>query len=81
MTTPSTTLRVSRATRDRLMRTRKQDFNDASIDEVITRLLDEHADRSLRAQMRADAERARANTDDLAEVRRIQAEMDEISAW
>jgi hypothetical protein len=54
---------------------------DASIDEVITRLLDEHADQLLRAQMRADAAHARTNADDLAEVQRIQTEMDEISAW
>jgi hypothetical protein len=77
----TTTIRVSTATRDRLMRTRAQDFGDASIDEVITRLLDEHADQALRARMRADAEHARRNVDDLAEVRRIQTEMDEISAW
>jgi hypothetical protein len=63
------------------MRVREQDFNDASIDEVIMRLLDEHADRLLRAQLRADAEHARANADDLAEVQRIQAEMGGISAW
>jgi hypothetical protein len=80
-TTPTTTLRVSRATHDRLMRARTQEFGDASIDEVITRLLDEHADQVLRAQIRVDAEHARANTDDLAEVARVQAEMDEISAW
>jgi hypothetical protein len=81
MSAPTTTLRVSRATRDRLMRTREQDFNDASIDEVISRLLDEHADRSLRDQMRADAEHARFNAEDLAEVQRVQAEMDELGAW
>jgi hypothetical protein len=81
MTGPTTTIRVSDATRDRLMRTRSQDFGNASVDEVITRLLDEHADRQLRAQMRIDAERARADADDLAEVRRVQAELDEISAW
>lgn len=81
MSTPTTTLRVSRATRDRLMRTREQDFNDAPIDEVISRLLDEHADRSLRAQMRADSEHARTNAEDLAEVQRVQAEMDKFSAW
>ncbi|MBI1758344.1 MAG: hypothetical protein HYR62_03835 [Actinobacteria bacterium] len=81
MSTPTTTLRVSRDTRDRLMRVRTQDFNDAPIDDVITRLLDEHADRSLRARMRADAEHARTNAEDLAEVQRIQAEMDELSAW
>jgi len=80
-TTPTTTLRVSRATRDRLMRTRAQDFGDASIDEVITRLLDEHADQMLHAQMRVDAAHARTNAEDLAEVRRVQADMDEISAW
>jgi hypothetical protein len=77
----TTTIRVSTTTRDRLMRTRAQDFRDAPIDEVITRLLDEHADQALRAKMRADAEHARGNVDDLAEVRRVQAEMDEISAW
>jgi hypothetical protein len=80
-TTPTTTLRVSRATRDRLLRTRAQDYGDAPIDEVITRLLDEHADQMLRVQMRADAAHARANADDLAEVQRIQKDMDEISAW
>jgi len=32
-------------------------------------------------RMRADAEHARSDTDDLAEVRRVQAEMDEVSAW
>jgi hypothetical protein len=77
----TTTIRVSTATRDRLMRARAQDFDDAPIDEVITRLLDEHADQALRARMRADAEHARGNVDDLAEVRQVQAEMDEISAW
>jgi glucose-6-phosphate-specific signal transduction histidine kinase len=81
MTAPTTTIRVSSATRDRLMRTRRQDFDNASLDEVITHLLDEHADQQLRAQMRIDAERARADADDLAEVRRVQAEMDELSAW
>lgn len=80
--THTTTLRVSHATRDRLMRAREHDFNSLlTVDEVIMILLDEHADRSLRAQMRADAEHARTNADDLAEVRRVQAEMDEISAW
>lgn len=63
------------------MRTRAQDFSEAPIDEVITRLLDEHADQVLRARMRADAEHARSNIEDLEEVRRVQAEMDEISAW
>jgi hypothetical protein len=77
----TTTIRVSTATRDRLMRTRAQDFGDAPIDEVIARLLDEHADQALRARMRADAQHARGNVDDLAEVRRVQTEMDEISAW
>jgi hypothetical protein len=80
-TTPTTTIRVSRTTRDRLMRAREEDFDDAPVDEVIARLLDEHAELALRAQMRADAEHARTNADDLAEVQRIQAEMDEISAW
>jgi len=68
-------------TRDRLLRARAQDFGDAPIDEVITRLLDEHADQALRAQMRAEAEHARSNVEDIAEVRRVQADMDEISAW
>ncbi|MBT8226832.1 MAG: hypothetical protein HKP61_16105 [Dactylosporangium sp.] len=77
----TTTIRVNTATRDRLMRARAQDFGEVSIDEVITRLLDEHADQVLRARMRADAEHARGNVEDLAEVRRIQVEMDEISAW
>lgn len=77
----TTTIRVSTATRDRLMRTRAQDFGDAPIDEVIARLLDEHADQALRARMRADAEHARGNVDDLAEIRRVQMEMDTISAW
>jgi hypothetical protein len=77
----TTTIRVSMATRDRLMRARTQDFGEVPIDEVITRLLDEHADQVLRARMRSDAEHARGNVDDLAEVRRVQAEMDEISAW
>jgi hypothetical protein len=63
------------------MRTRAQDFADAPIDEVISRLLDEHADHELRARLRADAEHARANADDLDEVRRVQAVLDEISAW
>jgi hypothetical protein len=63
------------------MRTRQQDFDDAPIDDVIIRLLDEHAELSLRARMRADAEHAHANTDDLEEVRKVQAEMDELSAW
>ncbi len=80
-TTPTTTIRVSRATRDRLMRIREEDFHDAPIDDVIVRLLDEHAEVSLRAKMRADAEHARTNADDLAEVRRVQTEMDEVSAW
>ena len=81
MTTATTTIRVSIATRDRLMLTRAQDFGDAPIDDVITRLLDEHADLALRAQMRADAEHARGNAQDIVEVRRVQADMDEISAW
>jgi len=81
MTTATTTIRVSVATRDRLMRTRAQDFADAPIDQVIGRLLDEHADIALRNQMRADAEHARHNAEDIAEVRRVQADMDEISAW
>jgi len=63
------------------MRARSQDFRGAPIDEVISRLLDEHADQVLHAQMRADAEHARGNVDDLEEVRRVQADMDEISAW
>jgi hypothetical protein len=81
MKVPTTTIRVTTSTRDRLLRTRRQDFGNASLDEVLTRLLDEHADQQLRAQMRADAEQARTDTDDLAEVRRVQAELDEISAW
>jgi hypothetical protein len=81
MTTPTTTIRVSTVTRDRLLRTRNEDFGNASLDDVIARLLDEHADQQLRAQMRIDAERARADAADLAEVRRVQAELDEISAW
>ena len=63
------------------MRTRAKDFGEASIDEVISRLLDEHADLVLRARMRADAGHARDNADDGEEVRRVQADMDEISAW
>jgi hypothetical protein len=81
MTAVTTTIRVSVATRDRLMRARAEDFGDAPIDEVITQLLDEHADQVLRAQMRADAEHARSNVDDMEEIRRVQADMDEISAW
>jgi len=81
MTSATTTIRVSVATRDRLMRARAQDFGDAPIDEIIVRLLDEHADQVLRARIRADAEHARGNVDDIAEVRRVQADMDEISAW
>jgi hypothetical protein len=81
MTAATTTIRVSVATRDRLMHTRSQDFADAPIDEVISRLLDEHADLALRNQMRADAEHARSNAADIEEVRRVQADMDEISAW
>lgn len=81
MKIPTTTIRVTTATRDRLLRTRSQDFGNASLDEVLARLLDEHADQQLRAQMRADAEQARTDDDDLAEVRRVQAELDEISAW
>jgi hypothetical protein len=80
-TTPTTTIRVSRAIRDRLMRIREEDFHGASIDDVILRLLDEHAELSLRTKMRADAEHARTNDDDLAEVRRVQTVMDEVSAW
>lgn len=80
-TTPTTTIRVSRATRDRLMRTREEDFHNASVDDVILRLLDEHAEVSLRAKMRADSEHARTNADDLAEVRRVQTEMDAVVAW
>jgi hypothetical protein len=79
--TATTTIRVSTATRDRLLWTRSQDFGNASLDEVIARLLDEHANQQLRAQLRNDAEHARTNAEDLAEVRRVQAEMDEISAW
>jgi hypothetical protein len=81
MPAATTTIRVSVATRDRLMRTRSQDFADAPIDDVISHLLDEHADLALRSQMRADAEHARSNAEDLAEVRRVQADLDEISAW
>ena len=81
MRTATTTIRVSVTTRDRLLRARAQDFGDAPIDEVITRLLDEHADQALRAQMRAEAEHARSNVEDIAEVRRVQADMDDISAW
>lgn len=81
MAAPTTTIRVSTATRDRLLQTRSRDFRNASLDEVIGRLLDEHVDSQLRAQMRIDAERARADADDLAEVRRVQAELDELSAW
>jgi hypothetical protein len=62
------------------MRTRAQDFGDAPIDEVIVRLLDEHADLVLRVRMRADAEDARNNADDVAEVRRVQTDMDGINA-
>jgi hypothetical protein len=51
------------------------------IDEVIIRLLDEHDLQLLRVRMRADAEHARSNADDLAEVRRVQAEMDEVGVW
>jgi hypothetical protein len=81
MTAVTTTIRVSVTTRERLMQARARDFADASMDEIITRLLDEHADHSLRARMRADAEHARGNADDIAEVRRLQADLDEISAW
>jgi hypothetical protein len=81
MTVATTTIRVRVATRERLMRTRAQDFADAPIDDVIGRLLDEHADLALRRQMRADAEHARRNAEDIAEVRRVQTDMDEISAW
>jgi hypothetical protein len=81
MTLSTTTIRVSAVTRDRLMSARSQDFGNASFDEVIARLLDEHADQKLRQQIRIDAERARADAEDLAEVRRVQAELDEISAW
>lgn len=77
----TTTIRVSCATRDRLMRVRNENFRGVPIDEVIIRLLDEHDEQSLRARMRADAEHARSNAEDLAEVRRVQAEMDEVSAW
>lgn len=77
----TTTIRVSTATRDRLMQTRARDFGEAPVDEVINRLLDWYNDQMLRARMRADAEHARANVDDLAEVRQVLAEMDEISAW
>jgi hypothetical protein len=81
MKVSTTTIRVTTATRDRLLRTRSQDFGNASLDEVLARLLDEHADKQLRTQMRTDAERARTSADDLSEVRRVQAELDEISAW
>jgi hypothetical protein len=81
MKVSTTTIRVTTATRDRLLRTRSQDFGNASLDEVLARLLDEHADQQLRTQMRTDAERARTSADDLSEVRRVQAELDEISAW
>jgi hypothetical protein len=77
----TTTIRVSRTTRDRLMRTRNEDFHGVPIDEVIIRLLNEHEEQALRVRMRADAEHARSNADDLAEVRRVQAEMDDVSAW
>ena len=77
----TTTIRVSVATHDRLMRARAQDFGDAPIDEVIVRLLDQHADLALRAQMRANTVHAWNNADDVAEVRRVQADMDEITAW
>ncbi|HEU0241098.1 MAG TPA: hypothetical protein VFR11_17710 [Micromonosporaceae bacterium] len=79
--TPTTTMRISRATRDRVMRIRDEDFGGVSVDETIARLVDEHDRAAVRARMRADAEHARNNPDDLAEVRRVMAEMDEISAW
>jgi hypothetical protein len=63
------------------MRARHEDFGDASVDDVILLLLDEHGELSLRARLRADAEHARANVDDLAEVRQINAELDELGAW
>jgi hypothetical protein len=81
MRATTTTIRVSVAARDRLMRARAQDFAGTSIDDVISRLLDEHADLALRNRMRSDAEHARRNAQDIAEVRRVQADMDEISAW
>jgi hypothetical protein len=63
------------------MRIRDQEFGGVSVDETIARLVDEHERAALRARMRADAEHARNDAEDLAEVRRVMAEMDEISAW
>ena len=78
--TPNQTRQASTKS-GRRWRVREEDFHGVPIDEVVVRLLDEHAGQPLRARMRADAEHARANAEDLAEVRRVQAEMDEVSAW
>jgi hypothetical protein len=50
------------------------------MDEVTCWPLDEHADPALREKMRADAEHARNNPADREEVRRIQADLDEVNA-
>ena len=57
------------------------DFGDCPIDQAIVRVLEVQAELALRARLRADAERARNDADDVAEIRRVHAEFDEISAW
>lgn len=76
-----TTIRVSTETRDRLAEVRDRAGARESAEDVIVRLLDEHAAAGLRERMRTDAAHAAGNAEDLAEVRRVQAELDEISAW
>jgi hypothetical protein len=63
------------------MRTRKRDFADAPVDEVIDRLLDDHAELSTRAQARVDAERIGNDPADRAEIAEINRDLSDADAW
>ena len=63
------------------MQVRADDFQGASIEDMLGRLLDEHAEQALRVRLRADAAHARSNDEDLDEVRLVLEELDELSAW
>lgn len=79
--TPTTTIRVSRATRDRLMRARERDFAGVSVDDVIDHLLDDHAELATRLMTRADAERIGNDPADRAEIAQISKEWSGLDAW
>jgi hypothetical protein len=76
-----TTMKIDSATRDGVMRAANEDFGGVTADEAVRLLLAEHADIKRRAALRAEAEHARHNAADLAEVQAVMAQMDEISAW